>query len=73
MTLHWLQAKNRMAYHQSLTALVRFDAPIAELRGLFSDLPHDYGDEPVIMTKAHMAHALQQFIDGNITATDLEI
>jgi len=60
-------------HRQALDSLVRFEAPILELEKPWQRLPYDYDGVAVMLTMAHIKHALQRRIDGEITAKDLEL
>jgi hypothetical protein len=60
-------------HRQALEDLLRFESPILELERPWQELPYDYDGVPVVLTIAHIKHALQRRIDEEITAKDLEI
>jgi hypothetical protein len=56
----------------SLRALVRFEGSFAALQDSLRDLPYDYRGSPVVLTSAHVAHALRRCLNDEVTATELE-
>ncbi len=60
-------------HRRALQELLQFDRPLADLRNAVLAAPYDYDGEPVLLRKEHIAHALNCFVDGIITAGDLEV
>src|ERR1039457_1877068 len=60
-------------HRQALENLLRFEGSVSELERPWQRLPYDYDGLPVVLTMAHIKHALQRRIDEDITAKDLEI
>jgi hypothetical protein len=56
----------------ALIELAQFGKPIADLRREILGFSHDFDGIPVLLTKKHIAHALELFIERKITAGDLE-
>jgi hypothetical protein len=55
----------------ALQALVRFDKPLGEVFETLSQYPWD-GEELVVLSCAHVASVLNRFMNGTISAADVE-
>jgi hypothetical protein len=70
----YIKASDEAGLHrQALEELVRFERPISVLEKAWQQLPYDFSGNPVVLTISHIKHALQQRIDEEITAKDLEL
>jgi len=56
----------------ALSELLELTRPVAELANLIHAFPYDYGGLPVVLTKAHLVHALHSCVNGRMTCLELE-
>lgn len=61
-----------IGHRDALLELLQFDRSLPELRDLIRRFPYDYEGDAVVLTRRHVAHALQRLIDGAISPVDLE-
>ena len=61
-----------MDAHQILNSLLQWDQPLAQLTSLVQELDWDSEEELVFLSPNHIQSALERFLKGEVTASEVE-
>lgn len=61
-----------LKHRNVLQDLVELNRPVPNLRKVVLAQPYDYEGDPIVLQKKHIANVLQRFVDGELSASDLE-